>query len=101
MTRKCQLAREIKRKKLIIKYLYKRVLLRKAQSDNNLPSEKKEEAMIKLGKLPRDSSSSRKSNRCFLSGTSHSVYKKFMLGRIAFRKMALEGLLPGVRKSSW
>jgi small subunit ribosomal protein S14 len=29
------------------------------------------------------------------------VYRKFMLCRIAFRQLALEGKLPGIKKASW
>jgi len=31
----------------------------------------------------------------------HSVYKDFGICRICLRKMANEGLLPGVKKASW
>ena len=39
--------------------------------------------------------------RCQKCGRPHSVYRKFGLCRICFRKKALNGELPGVRKSSW
>jgi len=39
--------------------------------------------------------------RCELCGRSRAVYRKFRLCRICFRKLALEGLIPGVRKASW
>ena len=39
--------------------------------------------------------------RCELCGRSHAVYRKFRLCRICFRKLALSGLIPGVRKASW
>jgi len=45
--------------------------------------------------------SSRVYTRCNKCGRSHAVYKKFGICRICFRKMALEGLLPGVTKASW
>jgi len=101
MARKCQLAREVKRAKLIQQYLERRRALRKAQSSAKLSEQEKQSAMVKLGKLPRDSSPSRKTTRCVITGTSRSVYKKFMLNRISFRKMASKGLLPGIIKSSW
>lgn len=40
-------------------------------------------------------------NRCLLTGRSKSVYRKFRMSRLMFRKMALEGKLIGVKKSSW
>lgn len=44
---------------------------------------------------------SRKIRRCQLCGRSRAVYRKFSVCRICFRELALEGLIPGVRKASW
>ncbi|MEE9401459.1 MAG: type Z 30S ribosomal protein S14 [Dehalococcoidia bacterium] len=40
-------------------------------------------------------------NRCRLCGRPRAYIRQAGLCRICFRKMALEGLLPGVKKSSW
>jgi len=45
--------------------------------------------------------SSREYTRCQICGRPHSVIRDFKICRVCFRKMANEGLLPGVRKSSW
>jgi len=45
--------------------------------------------------------SSRKYTRCSICGRPKSVYRDFGICRICLRKMANEGLLPGVRKASW
>jgi ribosomal protein S14 len=39
--------------------------------------------------------------RCRLCGRGRAVYRKFGVCRICFRKMASDGLIPGVRKASW
>ncbi len=39
--------------------------------------------------------------RCGVCGRSRGYIRKFGLCRICFRFMALEGLIPGVTKSSW
>ena len=39
--------------------------------------------------------------RCRLCGRPRAVYRKFGVCRICFRKMASDGLIPGVRKASW
>jgi small subunit ribosomal protein S14 len=39
--------------------------------------------------------------RCQICGRPKSVYKDFGICRICLRKMASEGLLPGIRKASW
>ena len=38
---------------------------------------------------------------CELCGRSRAVYRKFKICRLCFRKLALEGRIPGVRKASW
>lgn len=95
------LAREKKRFKLIQQYQQRRLALKKAQVDPKLTDEERLAARLKLNSLPRDSSPCRYSRRCVATGTSSSVYRKFGLNRISFRNMALNGLLPGVTKSSW
>jgi small subunit ribosomal protein S14 len=40
-------------------------------------------------------------NRCLLCGRPRAYIRKFGLCRICFRKLALAGQIPGVRKSSW
>lgn len=40
-------------------------------------------------------------NRCKLCGRPRGYMRIFMMCRLCFRKMALEGLLPGVKKTSW
>jgi len=39
--------------------------------------------------------------RCRMCGRSRAVYRKFGVCRICFRNLALDGLIPGVRKASW
>ncbi len=43
----------------------------------------------------------RRRNRCRLCGRPRAYIRKFGLCRICFRQLALEGHLPGVKKSSW
>ena len=45
--------------------------------------------------------STRRENRCKLCGRPRAVYRKFGLCRICFRKLANQGLIPGVQKASW
>ena len=45
--------------------------------------------------------STRVVRRCELTGRSRGVYRKFRISRIMLRKLALEGKIPGMRKSSW
>jgi len=59
------------------------------------------QAYAKLRKLPRNSSRIRIRNRCAMTGRPRGFEGFFGLSRIALREMALNGLLPGVRKASW
>ena len=43
----------------------------------------------------------RKYNRCRTCGRPRGFLRKFQMCRICFRKLALEGQIPGVTKSSW
>lgn len=54
-----------------------------------------------LNELPRDGNPIRYRNRCRICGRPHAVYRKLGMCRVCFRKLASEGLLPGVTKSSW
>lgn len=45
--------------------------------------------------------STRQRNRCKLCGRPRSFMREFLLCRLCFRKFALQGLLPGVKKASW
>ena len=40
-------------------------------------------------------------NRCHRCGSPRAYLRTFALCRICFRQLALEGHLPGVKKSSW
>ncbi len=45
--------------------------------------------------------STRNRNRCQLTGRSRGVYRKFGISRIMLRELALQGMIPGMRKASW
>ena len=55
--------------------------------------------LVSIGKMP--SMRVRHRNRCRLCGRPRAYMRKFEMCRICFRKLALEGELPGVRKASW
>jgi small subunit ribosomal protein S14 len=42
-----------------------------------------------------------KHNRCSICGRPRAYIRKFGICRICFRNLALEGKIPGVKKSSW
>ncbi len=53
----------------------------------------------KSNKTPKFST--RQKNRCQLCGRARGYIGAFMMCRLCFRDLALRGLLPGVKKTSW
>ncbi|MBP5297002.1 MAG: type Z 30S ribosomal protein S14 [Bacteriovoracaceae bacterium] len=45
--------------------------------------------------------STRQHNRCLICGRSKAYLRDFKMCRLCFRKLALQGMIPGVTKSSW
>ena len=43
----------------------------------------------------------RKHNRCKICGRPRSYFRDFGLCRLCLRKLALEGMIPGLKKASW
>jgi len=43
----------------------------------------------------------RKYHRCKICGRARGYLRRFEMCRICFRKLASQGLIPGVTKSSW
>lgn len=89
MAKKSIIAREAKRQKLVNKYAALRKQL------------KEEGRWDELDKLPKNSSAVRLHNRCQLTGRPKGYMRKFKINRVTFRKMANEGLIPGITKASW
>ena len=101
MAKTSMVNRDIKRKKLVAKYAAKREELKKVLADQSASYEEKMDAVVKLQKLPRDSSAARVRNRCELTGRSRGVYQKFGLGRHQLREAPMRGDVPGLRKARW
>lgn len=89
MAKESMKAREVKRAKLVDRYADKRKALKEAGDYDALQ------------KLPRNSNPIRLHNRCKLTGRPKGYIRMFGLSRITFREMANQGLIPGVKKSSW
>ena len=82
-------ARERKRRRLVALYAERRMAFKKAGD------------YTALDKLPKNASPVRLHNRCGLTGRPKGFMRKFGLCRGMFRKLASEGKVPGMRKSSW
>ena len=89
MAKESMKAREVKRAKIVAKYLSKRKALKEAGD------------YVGLQKLPRNASPVRLHNRCKLTGRPKGYIRHFGISRVTFREMANKGLIPGVTKASW
>ena len=101
MAKLSMINRERKRARLVVKYAAKRSEIKKVAKDMTLSEEERQEARIKLNKMPRDASPSRKRNRCAITGRPHGFYRKFGLSRNKLREAAMRGDIPGLVKASW
>jgi small subunit ribosomal protein S14 len=45
--------------------------------------------------------STREKLRCEITGRSRGNYRKFRICRQMLRELALQGMIPGMRKASW
>ena len=89
MAKKSIIARDAKRIRMIEQYAAKRAELKELGDFDG------------LAKLPRNSSPTRKKNRCIQTGRPRGYMRQFGLSRIAFREHASKGNIPGVTKASW
>ena len=89
MAKESMKARERKREATVAKYAEKRKALKEAGD------------FAGLQRLPKNASPVRLHNRCKLTGRPRGYMRQFGLSRFTFREMALKGLIPGVKKSSF
>ena len=101
MAKRSMVEREKRRIKLSKRMNAKRESLRNIVKSHDASMEEKLAASEKLQKMPRDSSASRITNRCAITGRPKGFYRKFGLGRIKVREAAMRGDSPGLVKASW
>lgn len=101
MAKKSLVNRDLKRRKIAVRYAAKIAELKKIIDDVKGDDEAKYNARIALQKLPKDAHVTRQRNRCFLTGRPRGVYRRFGLGRNKLRDIALKGDIPGITKASW
>lgn len=101
MAKKSVVNRNEKRRKLGDRFRVRREELREAVSNINLSDEERWEAMRKLQDLPRDSSPTRRRNRCKLCGRPRAYNRLTGLCRLHMRLATINGMVPGMHKASW
>ena len=100
MAKQSMIQREKKRERLIAKHQTKRESIK--EELKTVSSFQDRLALYKkFERIPRNSSPSRHRNRCWVTGRSQGFYRDFGLSRHVLREMGNDGLIPGLRKSSW
>lgn len=101
MAKRSKVVRQQQRQVLVDRYRERRETLRKLSVDTKLSLEERMEARAALGLLPRNSSITRLRNRCLVTGRPRGYSRRLGISRVAVRRMAHAGFLPGLTKSSW
>ena len=100
MAKQGMIQREKKRERLVAKHLTKRESI-KEELKNVSSFQERLVLYKKFESIPRNSSPSRQRNRCWVTGRSRGYYRDFGLSRHVLREMGNDGLIPGLKKSSW
>lgn len=101
MAKVAMIERRNKRAKMEKKFADKRAELKDIISNKETSPEERFQAVLKLSKMPRNSSKVRVNNICAITGRPRGVFRRFNLCRNVVRELASKGQLPGVKKSSW
>ena len=101
MAKTSAIHRNLKRIKMSKKFEKKRSALKAIVMDKKINLNERFAATLKLAKLPKNSAKTRIRNRCEITGRPHGYYRKLKMSRIALRKLASMGKIPGMTKSSW
>lgn len=99
MAKKSVIARNQQRRAVVNKYAAKRAALKKQA--RSLDDDERMTAIAELQALPRNASPVRLRNRCEETGRGRGCYRRFGLSRHKLREFAMQGQIPGLRKSSW
>ena len=101
MAKTSAIHRNLKRVRMAKKFANKRAKLKAIVMDKKTNLNERFAATLKLAKLPKNSAKNRIRNRCEITGRTHGYYRKLKMSRIALRKLASSGKIPGMTKSSW
>jgi small subunit ribosomal protein S14 len=96
-----RILRDIKAREAVFNNEVTRQAFRYITRNETLPARVRHQAQLQLNAMPRNTSPTFVHNRCVATGHGTGVLREFKLCRFQFRLKALNGELPGVKKSSW
>ena len=98
---KNQLHKDKKKRKLGFEDENKKIVLKSIYKNTNLPKIMRWNSGVKFTGIPKASFASNFVNRCVLTGRKKQTDKNFRFSRLSFLKLARNGLISGVSKSTW
>ena len=101
MVKKAILQREEKRRLMSEHCREKRQKLRSLSKKKDLSLQERLEVFKQIASLKRDTSPSRRRNRCAITGRPRGYYRRFGLSRIKLRELCACGNISGLKKLSW
>lgn len=101
MANKSKIEHNNKRKRMVAKFSEKRKALKDTIMNRELPLQERFNAQLELTKLPKNGAQGRVRNRCLIDGRPRGYLRRFGMSRIWLRTLAGDGLITGLKKSSW
>lgn len=98
---KYMLLKDRRRRILVASYEFRRLWLKSLYCDLSFSYDFRNYVYTQILNLSKNVSPARLRNRCVLTNRPRSIYRKFGLSRLMFRKYASQCKLVGVRKASW
>jgi ribosomal protein S14 len=89
------------RRQMVSDFEIKRVILKSILRNRNLLDKMRWSANFELSDLDVNSSKCRTVKRCLLTGRKSKVRKFYQFSRLSFLRLARNGLILGLKKSSW
>lgn len=95
------LVKDKKNRKTIKHFEIDQFILKQISSNNNFQTITKWNALNKLSYFLRRNSKTYITNRCVKTVNKKTFHKFFSFSRMVFLKLARNGMISGLRKSSW
>jgi small subunit ribosomal protein S14 len=95
------LLKDRRRRILVASYEFRRTWLKSLYQHQNFDVEFRQYIYQEIMNLSTNISPAKLRNRCVLTNRPRSIYRKFGLSRLMFRKYASQCKLVGIRKASW
>ena len=89
------------KRKLYLRSFKKRHDLKQVLKDKTIEPLERYKTQIEFIKLNQNSSKTRLRKRCVLTGRSKGIVSPFNVSRIRLRELISNGMVPGVKRSSW